>query len=103
MYGLLHGHVGGFSDPLIDCKECKTRHRADKLIEEWMHENNCEQVVDGWPNEKMIEYMKEHHIACPNCGKENFTGVKKTDVRQRIIRNSEDIIKHYGYYGTGKQ
>ena len=62
------GHVGGFSDPLIDCKECKTRHRADKLIEEWMHDNKCEEVVDGWPDEKMIGYMKEHHIACPNCG-----------------------------------
>mgnify|MGYP004559112183 FL=1 len=71
------GHVAGFSDPLIDCKECKTRHRADKLIEEWMHEHNCEEIVDGWTDEKMINYMKEHHIACPNCGKENFTGIRK--------------------------
>ena len=71
------GHLGGFSDPLIDCKECKTRHRADKLIEEWMHEHNCEEVVDGWPDEKMISYMQENHIACPNCGKENFTGIRK--------------------------
>ena len=71
------GHVGGFSDPLIDCKECKTRHRADKLIEDWMHENHCEQVVDGWTDDQMISYMKEHHITCPNCGKENFTGIRK--------------------------
>ncbi len=71
------GHVAGFSDPLIDCKECKTRHRADKLIEEWMHEHNCEEIVDGWEDEKMISYMKDHHIACPNCGKENFTGIRK--------------------------
>ena len=71
------GHVGGFSDPLIDCKECKTRHRADKLIEEWMHEHHCEEVVDGWSDEKMIAYMQEHHIACPNCGKENFTDIRK--------------------------
>ena len=71
------GHIGGFSDPLIDCKECKTRHRADKLIEEWMHEHNCEEIVDGWPDEKMIKYMEENHIACPNCGKENFTGIRK--------------------------
>jgi glycyl-tRNA synthetase len=71
------GHVGGFSDPLIDCKECKTRHRADKLIEEWMHEHKCDEVVDGWADEKMISYMKEHHIACPNCGKENFTEIRK--------------------------
>lgn len=46
------GHVAGFSDPLIDCKECKTRHRADKLIEEWMHEHDCEQIVDGWEDQK---------------------------------------------------
>ena len=71
------GHVGGFSDPLIDCKECKTRHRADKLIEDWMHENHCEQVVDGWTDDQMISYMQEHHITCPNCGKENFTGIRK--------------------------
>ena len=71
------GHVGGFSDPLIDCKECKTRHRTDKLIEEWMHEHNCEEIVDGWENEKMISYMKENHIACPNCGAENFTDIRK--------------------------
>jgi glycyl-tRNA synthetase len=71
------GHVGGFSDPLIDCKECKTRHRADKLIEEWMHEHKCDEVVDGWADEKMINYMKENHIKCPNCGKENFTEIRK--------------------------
>ena len=71
------GHLSGFSDPLIDCKECKTRHRADKLIEEWMHENNCEEVVDGWEDEKMLEYMANNHISCPKCGKENFTGIRK--------------------------
>ena len=71
------GHVGGFSDPLIDCRECKTRHRADKLIEAWMHEHNCEEIADGWPDEKMINYIKENHIACPNCGKENFTDIRK--------------------------
>ena len=71
------GHLSSFSDPLIDCKECKTRHRTDKLIEEWMHEHNCDEVVDGWSDEKMIEYMKENHIACPKCGKENFTDIRK--------------------------
>ena len=71
------GHLSNFSDPLIDCKECKTRHRADKLIEEWMHEHNCDEVVDGWSDEKMLSYMAEHHIACPNCGKENFTDIRK--------------------------
>ena len=71
------GHVGGFSDPLIDCKECKTRHRVDKLIEEWMHEHKCEEIVDGWPEQKMLDYMSQNHIACPNCGKENFTDIRK--------------------------
>ncbi len=71
------GHIGGFSDPLIDCKECKTRHRADKLIEDWMHEHGKEEIVDGWSDEKMIHFMTENHITCPNCGKENFTGIRK--------------------------
>ena len=71
------GHVGGFSDPLIDCKECKTRHRADKLIEEWMKEHNCVEVVDGWPDDKMIEYIEKNNIVCPNCGKQNFTSIRK--------------------------
>ena len=80
------GHVGGFSDPLIDCRECKTRHRADKLIEEWMHENNCEEVVDGWPDEKMINYIKEHNIVCPNCGKQNFTDIRKFNLMYKTFQ-----------------
>ena len=87
------GHVGGFSDPLIDCKECKTRHRADKLIEEWMHENNCEEVVDGWPDEKMIGYMKEHHIVCPNCGKENFTDIRKFNLMFKTFQGVTEDAK----------
>ena len=71
------GHIGGFSDPLIDCKECKTRHRADKLIEDWMKEHDCIEVVDGWPDEKMIQYINENHIVCPECGKQNFTSIRK--------------------------
>ena len=87
------GHVGGFSDPLIDCKECKTRHRADKLIEEWMHEHNCEEVVDGWPDDKMISYMKEHHIACPNCGKENFTEIRKFNLMFKTFQGVTEDAK----------
>ena len=85
------GHVGGFSDPLIDCKECKTRHRADKLIEEWMHEHNCEEIVDGWEDEKMINYMKEHHIGCPNCGAENFTSIRKFNLMFKTRNSSRNI------------
>ena len=87
------GHVGGFSDPLIDCRECKTRHRADKLIEEWMHEHNCEEVVDGWSDEKMINYMKENHIACPNCGKENFTDIRKFNLMFKTFQGVTEDAK----------
>ncbi|MEN8905819.1 MAG: glycine--tRNA ligase [Clostridiales bacterium] len=71
------GHVGGFSDPLIDCKECKTRHRADSLIEDWDKENNIEQVVEGWSNEELTEYINNNDIKCPNCGKSSFTDIRK--------------------------
>ena len=60
------GHVGGFNDPLMDCKDCKTRYRADKLIEDYFMENGLDQVVDGWSNEKMENYMKEKGIKCPS-------------------------------------
>ncbi len=71
------GHVGGFSDPLMDCKECKARHRADKLIEDYCHEKGEDQVVDGWSNEQMIEFINKNGINCPDCGKHNFTDIRK--------------------------
>ncbi|MCL2383424.1 MAG: glycine--tRNA ligase [Oscillospiraceae bacterium] len=77
------GHVGGFSDPLIDCKDCKTRHRADKLIEDWKHENNIEDgtpgapATDGMSDEEIMEYIKANNIVCPNCKKLNFTDIRK--------------------------
>ena len=71
------GHVGGFSDPLIDCKSCKTRHRADKLIEDWAHENKKDMIADGMTYEEMVNFIAENHIACPNCGKEEFTSIRK--------------------------
>ncbi len=87
------GHVGSFSDPLIDCKECKTRHRADKLIEEWMKEHNCEEVVDGWPDEKMIEYMEKNSICCPNCGKQNFTSIRKFNLMFKTFQGITEDSK----------
>ena len=71
------GHVGGFSDPLIDCKECKTRHRADKLIEEWAHENGNDMIADGMTDEELTSFISENKIPCPSCGKTNFTGIRK--------------------------
>ena len=71
------GHVGGFSDPLIDCKECKTRHRADKLIEEWAHEQGKDMIADGMSDEELINFINENKIPCPKCGKTNFTNIRK--------------------------
>jgi len=71
------GHVGGFSDPLMDCKECKSRHRADKLIEEWHFEKGENITVDGWSNEKMLAYINDNNIVCPKCGKHNYTDIRK--------------------------
>ena len=71
------GHIGGFSDPLIDCKECKTRHRADKLIEEWAHENGKDMIADGMSDKELIDYINNNNIPCPKCGKTNFTDIRK--------------------------
>ena len=71
------GHLTSFSDPLIDCKECKTRHRADKLIEEWAHENKQDIIADGWTDEQMVKFIEDNKIPCPNCGKTNFTNIRK--------------------------
>ncbi len=71
------GHLTSFSDPLIDCKECKTRHRADKLIEEWAHVHGKDLVADGWTDEELVNYINDNKIPCPNCGKTNFTSIRK--------------------------
>ena len=71
------GHVGSFSDPLMDCKECKARHRADKLIEDFAHESGNDVVVDGWSKDEMESYIKDNGITCPNCGKANFTDIRE--------------------------
>ena len=71
------GHVGGFSDPLIDCKECKTRHRADKLIEEWAHEHGKDMIADGMSDKELIDFINDNKIPCPSCGKTNFTDIRK--------------------------
>ena len=71
------GHVSGFSDPLLDCKECKTRHRADKLIESFAHSKGEDIVADGWTDEQMLNYINENKIVCPKCGKLNYTNIRK--------------------------
>lgn len=71
------GHVGGFNDPQIDCKNCKARHRADDLIEQFFIKNGEEKIVDGWPLEKMEKFIEENDIKCPVCGKKDFTEVRE--------------------------
>jgi glycyl-tRNA synthetase len=87
------GHVGGFSDPLMDCKSCKTRHRADKLIEEFSKD---EVNPGGWTNQQLQDYIKENHIACPECGKEDFTDIRQFELmfktHQGVIQDDKDVI-----------
>ncbi len=71
------GHVGGFSDPLMDCKECKARFRADQLIEDFCKAKGETIAVDGWTNEQMLEYIQTNDVVCPECGKKNFTDIRK--------------------------
>ena len=82
------GHVGGFSDPLMDCRDCKTRHRADKLIEDFTGES-----ADGWSNEKMMGFIRENHIKCPNCGSENFTDIRQFNLMFRTYQGVTEDSK----------
>ncbi|UXH44366.1 glycine--tRNA ligase [Rossellomorea vietnamensis] len=74
------GHVGNFNDPMIDCKQCKTRHRADKIIENALEAKGIEMIVDGLSFEKMEEIIKEHDIPCPDCGSHDFTDIRQFDL-----------------------
>ena len=87
------GHVGGFSDPLIDCKECKTRHRADKLIEEWAHDNGKDMVADGMSDSEMIKFMDDNNINCPSCGKHNFTDIRKFNLMFKTFQGVTEDAK----------
>ena len=91
------GHLGGFSDPLMDCKECKTRYRADKLVEDYMTEKGAEVAcADGWSDEEYKSYIHEHGIVCPKCGKINFTDIRKFNLMfktfQGITEDSQSEI-----------
>ena len=88
------GHVGGFADPLIDCKECKARFRADKLIEDYMQENGMEVVpVDGWANEKLEGYIAEKEMKCPECGKSNFTSIRQFNLMFKTFQGVTEDSK----------
>ena len=82
------GHIGGFSDPLMDCKECKTRHRADNLIEDFDGTN-----VAGWSNEQMMNYIRDKGIKCPNCGKANFTDIRQFNLMFKTFQGVTEDSK----------
>ena len=86
------GHVGGFSDPKMDCKECKTRHRADDLIEDFDGTN-----VAGWSKEQMTDYINEHQIPCPNCGKHNFTEIRQFNLMFKTFQGVTEDSKNELY------
>ena len=82
------GHIGGFSDPLMDCKECKKRHSADNLIEAFDGTNPA-----GWTNEQMMDYIREHNIPCPNCGKHNFTDIRQFNLMFKTFQGVTEDSK----------
>ena len=82
------GHVGGFSDPLMDCKDCKTRHRADKLIEDFGGDPN------GMTFEQMTQYIKENNIVCPDCGSSKFTDIRKFNLMFKTFQGVTENAKN---------
>ncbi len=86
------GHVGGFSDPLMDCRDCKTRHRADKLVEDVTGT-----PADGWSNEQLQRYIAEHGIVCPNCGGKNFTDIRKFNLMFKTFQGITEDSKNEIY------
>ena len=82
------GHVGGFSDPLMDCKDCKTRHRADQLIEQ-----QSDAVPNGWTNAQMMEFIKENGLKCPDCGSTNFTDIRQFNLMFKTFQGVTEDAK----------
>ncbi|MDD6807296.1 MAG: glycine--tRNA ligase [Oscillospiraceae bacterium] len=91
------GHLGGFSDPLMDCKQCKTRHRADKLIEDYVAENNLSDNPAGWSDEELMAYIKEKGIACPDCGAHDFTDIRKFNLMFKTFQGVTEDSKNEIY------
>lgn len=93
------GHLGGFSDPLMDCKECHERFRADKIIEDWAHDNNFDLggSVDGWTHEQMKAFIEEHNIACPTCGAHDFTDIREFNLMFKTFQGVTEDAKNVVY------
>ncbi|MFI3238190.1 MAG: glycine--tRNA ligase [Lachnospiraceae bacterium] len=93
------GHLGGFSDPLMDCKECNERFRADKIIEDFCQEAGIalEESVDSWTNEQMKDFIAEHNIGCPTCGKHNFTDIRQFNLMFKTFQGVTEDAKNTVY------
>ena len=93
------GHLAGFSDPLMDCKECKERFRADKLIEDWCHENGFElsKPIDAFSQQEMKDFIEEHNIPCPSCGKHNFTDIRQFNLMFKTFQGVTEDAKNTVY------
>lgn len=91
------GHLGGFSDPLMDCKQCKTRHRADKLIEDYVAANGLSDNPAGWSDEELMAYIKEKGIACPDCGAHDFTDIRKFNLMFKTFQGVTEDSKNEIY------
>jgi len=90
------GHVGGFNDPLIDCRECKTRHRADNIIKEWNRSHDVSIDVESWQNTQLKEYIETNRVTCPDCGSCNFTEIRQFNMmfktHQGVTEDSKSEI-----------
>ena len=93
------GHLGSFSDPLMDCKECHERFRADKIIEDYAAENNIElkSSVDGWSHEEMEKFINDNNIPCPSCGKHNFTSIREFNLMFKTFQGVTEDAKNVVY------
>ena len=93
------GHLGGFSDPLMDCKECKERFRADKLIEQWCEEHSFElpKPIDAFSQDEMAAFVAEHEIPCPTCGKHNFTDIRQFNLMFKTFQGVTEDAKNTVY------
>ena len=87
------GHVGGFSNPLIDCKSCGVRYRADKLIEDF---TGGTETGEGWDNDKLMAFVKDNNIPCPDCGKSNWTDIRKFNLMFKtnmgVIEDAKNVV-----------
>lgn len=93
------GHLGGFSDPLMDCKACKERFRADKIIEDFAAENSIalESAVDGWSQDEMMQFIKEHKVPCPSCGAHDFTDIRQFNLMFKTFQGVTEDAKNTVY------